>query len=120
MSATPDSTSVAAPTNADLAAEIERLIKASLNITPEALALLRAAQREALANPKLPSGTGGCINGAMHAWEEARRYKSWIGSISDTCPPDGCPWTVVESCLICGESRELLVPDLPNAKPSCA
>lgn len=114
MIATHESTPVAGPTNADLAAEIERLIKASLNITPEALALLLAVQREALANPKIASGTGGCINGALHAWKEVRRYKVFHGSIIDTFPPDGCPWTVEESCCICGESRQLLVPDLPN------
>jgi hypothetical protein len=118
MNATHDSKPVAGPTNADLAAEIDRLIKASLNITPEALALLQAVQREALANPKLASGTGGCINGTPHAWREVRRYKMWSGSVIDTCPPDGCSWTVEESCLICGESRQILVPDLPNTEVS--
>lgn len=112
MNATHDSTDLSAAKNADLAAEIDRLIEASLNITPEALALLRAVQREARANPNLPSGSGGCINGTVHAWQEVRRYKMWSGSIIDTCPPDGCPWTVEECCAICGQSRQQTVPDL--------
>lgn len=101
-----------------LAEEIERIIQASLTITPEALTLLRAAQREALTNPKLPPGAGGCINGSMHAWEEVNRYKLWASNASGDPAPDDCPWTVEDACLICGDFRQRLVPALPNTKVS--